>query len=400
MKTILFLGASQQQLPPIEYARCAGHRIVTCDNRPTNPGHSIADSFHNISTIERPEVLNVARKEQIDAVVCYASDISAPTAAYVSERMGLPGNPFVSVEILTNKAKFREFQVARGYYTPKHVAFAINDVLDQITCVKRVLSELELPLIVKPVDASGSKGVTKIYDENGLIDAINRSMAFSQAKGVIIEQLVAPLGFQVCGEGFLQEGKIIFFALANEHFTTGITVPIGESFPAMFSEDLECNAYNTIQQIMFDLGMKLGAFNFDLMFLNSGEVFVIEIGPRNGGNGMPEAIRYAYQVDTISATVEAALGEQVQLSRKSSFYCSTYSIHSKRDGVLNCIRFSSSIQNKILAKRLFFAPGERVQRFTMGNLMLGNLILVFETYAEMLQTMSRMDEHILVDVKD
>lgn len=399
-KTILFLGASHQQLAPIVYARRAGHRIVTCDNRPDNPGHSIADAYHNVSTTDLDGVLGVARKEQIDAVVCYASDVAAPAAAYVSEKIGLPGNPSASVDILTNKAKFRKFQENGGYFTPKHVSFGASDVLDGEYIVKRVREAMDFPLIVKPVDASGAKGVTKLLDEANLLPATSHALEFSRAKTIIVEELVTPMGFQVCGEGFLQDGWIIFFALANEHFCDGLAVPVGESFPSIFSEDLASAARVVVQQIMSDLNMRHGPFNLDLMFLPAGEIFVIEIGPRNGGNRMPEAIQYAYQVDTIGATVEAALGASVDLHRKASSYCATYSIHSKRDGIFKGVSYSTNLQKKIVDEKLFCLPGERVYRFTMGSLMLGNLILSFDSYADMLRTMSRMDEHVTVDMRD
>lgn len=398
-KAVLFLGGSNQQLAPIEYAKQAGYRVITCDNRPDSPGHVLADRYYEVSTTDMAGVLRVAREERVDAVVCYASDVSAPTAAYVAEQLGLPGNPLDAVRTLTDKALFRRFQAEQGHFIPRNVAFDQDELGNEQAVLGVIALALQLPVIVKPVDASGSKGVTKVATPAELISAMRGAVGYSLTRRVIVEELIIPSGYQVCGEGFLQAGRIVFHAFANEHFCTGIVVPVGESFPAMFDDVLVDKAVAVLQSIFSRLGMRLGPFNFDLMFTPSGEVFVIEIGPRNGGNRMPEAIRYANQVDTIAATVEGALGATPDLSKKTNHFYATYSIHSKQDGVLQAIEYTADIQAKIVDQVMFVAPGERLKRFTMGSLMLGNLILAFDTYQEMLSTLDQMDDHITVQVR-
>jgi biotin carboxylase len=398
-ETVLFLGASSQQLSPIEYAKRAGYRVITCDNRPDNPGHRLAERCHDVSTTDLPGVLRVAQDERIDAVVAYASDVSAPTAAYVAERMGLPGNPLDAVRTLTDKALFRRFQAEHGHFLPRNLAFGQDDLQREQAVLDAITQALDLPVIVKPVDASGSKGITKVATQTELMPALRGAVEHSLSRRVLVEELIVASGYQVCGEGFLQRGRIAFHAFANEHFCPGIVVPVGESFPAMFDEALVDRGVAVLQEIFSTLGMRQGPFNFDLMFTPQDEVFVIEIGPRNGGNRMPEAIRYANQVDTIAATVEGALGRTLPLVKRTNDYYATYSIHAKRDGLLKAIRYTPDIRARIVDEKLFVAPGEQVRRFSMGSLMLGNLILSFEKYQDMLFALDHMDEHITVEVQ-
>ena len=173
-------------------------------------------------------------------------------------------------------------------------------------------------------------------------------------------------------------------------------MPVGETFPCMFGEPLVEAGVATLQAILSDLGMLRGPFNFDLMYTEAGDVFVIEIGPRNGGNRMPEAIRWSTGVDTIAATVESALGRPVNLTRQSHRFCSTYSIHAKCSGILRAIEYAPVLDGRIVDEKLFVRPGDAVERFTMGSLMLGNLILSFDTYPEMLSTIERMDDHVRI----
>ncbi len=397
-KTVLFLGASHQQLAPIQYSKKAGYRIVTCDNRPDNPGHRLADEYFNVSTADFEGVLDVARKTRIDGVVCYASDVSAPTAAYVSEKLGLPGNPLEAVRVLTNKMLFRRFQAEQGHFTPKNLAFSRNDLKDWNNMRTAVEKTLEFPVVVKPVDANGGKGVSKIYDPSSLASAVDKAAGFSLTNTVIVEELIVPLGYQVCGEGFLQDGRILFHAFANEHFCPDLVVPIGETFPSIFDERLVAKGIASLQAIFSALNMRQGPFNFDLMFTRGGDVFVIEIGPRNGGNRMPEAIVYANQADTIAATVEIALGRRVSLTKETNRFYATYSIHAKHDGLLESIDYVGNIRNKIVDEKMFVSVGDEVKRFNMGSLMLGNLILAFDTYTDMLSTIDHMDDHIRVNV--
>lgn len=128
MKKILLLGGSAQQVVAIEKAKQLGYYTVLCDYLDDNPGQYIADKFYLVSTTDKDSVLEVAIKEKINGILAYASDPAAPTAAYVSERMGLPGNPYKSVDILCNKDKFREFLENNGFCTPKAKGYIDVDV--------------------------------------------------------------------------------------------------------------------------------------------------------------------------------------------------------------------------------------------------------------------------------
>ena len=103
MRKILLLGGSAQQVVAIETAKRLGYYTVLCDYLTDNPGQFVADKFYLVSTTDKDAVFDVAIKENVSGVLAYASDPAAPTAAYVANKLGLPGNPYDSVEILCNK---------------------------------------------------------------------------------------------------------------------------------------------------------------------------------------------------------------------------------------------------------------------------------------------------------
>ena len=142
------------QLPPLIYARSQGHWTITCDYLPDNPGHKLANESYPLSTTDKEAVLDLASSLNIDGVVAYATDPAAPTAAFVAENLGLPGNPYDSVLTLARKDLFRAFLDANGFNVPKSRAF--SDTRE----AREWFEEMGFAAYIKPVDSSGSKGVT------------------------------------------------------------------------------------------------------------------------------------------------------------------------------------------------------------------------------------------------
>ena len=173
MKKILLLGGSAQQVVAIKTAKRLGYYTVLCDFLIDNPGQYATDKFYLVSTTDKDAVLEVAQKEQVDGVLAYASDPAAPTAAYIAEKLGLPGNPYQSVEILCNKDRFRNFLAGNGFSAPKaHGYVSAEDALKD-------KASYEYPIIIKPVDSSGSKGATVLHsEEEGLTDALEFAFSF------------------------------------------------------------------------------------------------------------------------------------------------------------------------------------------------------------------------------
>jgi biotin carboxylase len=397
-KRLLMLGASYFQVPAIQYAKAAGHHVVTCDYLPDNPGHRYADEYHNVSTTDQMAVLALARNLDIDGIVAYASDPAAPTAAYVAEKLGLPGNPYQAVVTLAQKDLFRQFLAEHGFATPHSRAF------QSLPEARAGLEEFQLPVFIKPVDSSGSKGVSLVNNEDQLPMAFSLALGFSRTKRVIVEEYVHKAGYQVAGDGFLVDGRLVFRLFANEHFDSSgnVLVPIGESFPSVLSEAQQQNVHDEVQKALEILGMRMGALNFDIRIGCDDRVYLMEIGPRNGGNLIPQATRYATGVDMVKATVDAALGltcSNINVREAEGFYA-TYIIHAHSDGFLRRIEFSKAIERAVLERELWFDPGATVKKFDGSNCTLGTMILKFDNQAEMLKSMNEMDQHVRVIVEN
>lgn len=230
MKKILLLGGSAQQVIAIKTAKRLGYYTVLCDYLADNPGQYYADQFYLVSTTDKEMVLKIAQKEKIDGVLAYASDPAALTAAYVSEQMELPGNPYEAVKILSNKDLFRKFLAVNGFHTPKAKGYdSTEEAQKDLESGKFIF-----PVIAKPVDSSGSKGVGQISRIEEAEEELAYAMLFSKSHRIIVEEFVEKYGYQIAGDGLSIDGRLAFRCFANDHFNPKCNnpfVPISASFP-------------------------------------------------------------------------------------------------------------------------------------------------------------------------
>ncbi|MCR5122822.1 MAG: ATP-grasp domain-containing protein [Ruminococcus sp.] len=397
MKKLLLLGGSAQQVVAIETAKRLGYYTVVCDYLTDNPGQYVADKFYLVSTTDKKAVLEVAEKEQIDGVIAYASDPAAPTAAYVAEQMGLPTNPYKSVDILCNKDKFRKFLSENGFACPTAKGFSHPE---EAAAEK---DNFDYPIIIKPVDSSGSKGVTILHTSEGFEEAVDFAFSFSRAKRIIVEKyIVRKHEYLIGGDIFVNDGKVIIWGLMNcfRTHSTNPLVPGGKIFPALLDADDLDRAKATLQELVTKLDIKSGCMNIELEIDKDNNVYLLDIGPRAGGNMIPIQLSAIFGVDIVEMSVLAAMGEPINAEPKVVIpYCTHYVLHSDNDGVYERIDFSDEIEKNIFRKELYKKPGDPVERFDNAAKALGIIFLKFTSAEEMYDKMNRMKEFVRVVLK-
>ena len=402
MKKILLLGGSAQQVIAIQTAKRLGYYTILCDFLTDNPGQYCADKFYLISTTDKEAILEIAKKEDIDGVLAYASDPAAPTAAFVAEKLGLPGNPYDSVEILCNKDRFREFLQTHNFNTPK--ASGYDNVSKALDDLKNGF--FNFPVIVKPVDSSGSKGVDKIESVNDAESKLLYAMSFSRNKRVIIEEYVEKYGYQIAGDGLSIDGKLVFRCFANDHFNPKCInpfVPISASFPYNMPDNIQEKIHCEIQKLLILLNMKTCTYNFDIRIDDNYNVYLMEIAPRDGGNYIPQIIKYATGIDLVEYSVRAAMGEEFNVppNIKLKGYWAYYAVHSLKDGILDKIQFAYEIEEKhIVENHIIKHSGDDIKAFTGANTTLGCLLMKFDNMEQMLDMMDHSEKWIEVVLEE
>lgn len=396
MNKILLLGGSAQQVIAIKAAKNLGYYTILCDYLPDNPGQYEADQFYLISTTDKDAVLEIAHKEKIEGVLAYASDPAAPTAAYVAEKLELPGNPFESVEILCNKDRFRKFLLENGFSVPnaKGYSLAIDAVKEK--------DGFEYPVIIKPVDSSGSKGATVLYTEDGLNEALNFAFSFSRSHRLIIEHYIEKKHpFLIGGDIFIEDGKIVLWGLLNCHRDVNVNplVPVGKSYPLQLGDNDIKNVKNTLSSMVEKLGIRNGSMNVELVVDKYDRVCLIDVGPRSGGNMIPDLLGDMFGVNIAEMSVEAAMGTEIKgnICKPNGFYA-THNLHSNRNGRYKGISFSPEIEPYIYRKCLYKKQGDAVEYFDNAAKCLGIVFFKFPDEDVMKSVLEHINELITIEL--
>ena len=394
MKKILLLGGSAQQIVAIKTAQKHGFYTVLCDFLPDNPGQYEADKFYLVSTTDKEAVLKVALDEKVDGVLAYASDPAAPTAAYVAEKMGLPTNPYQAVETLCNKDKFRVFLKENGFNTPVAMGYSDKNVDTSI---------FSLPVIVKPVDSSGSKGATVLRDWNDLDKALDFAFSFSRSHRVIVEEFIEKKHkYLIGGDIFVNAGKVVLWGLLNCHRdnTVNPLVPVGKSYPLLLDKDDEDSVHTTLQSMVDKLGLKFGSVNVELVVDKNNRVWPIDVGPRAGGNMIPDLLGMIFDVDVVEMAVLAAMGESLkcEIGAGTPFYA-THNLHTNKNGIYKGIEFSEELEKRIVKKFLYKKDGDKVEFFDNAAKALGIIFMKFDSQEEMTEMLESINKRIYVNIQ-
>ena len=387
MKKILLLGGSAQQLVAIRAAKELGYYTVVMDYLPDNPGQYEADKFYGESTTDVEAVYRIAKEEHVDGILAYASDPAALPAAIVAERLRLPTNPAKSVEILGLKYPWREFLQNNGFACPKHFSFHPNTPSDEI---KETATDFTFPLVVKPTDSSGSKGVTMLEDWNGLENAIRWANEYSRNEVLLIEEFIQR-GFPsvVGGDIFVWDGKVVLYGEMEclRDMQKSPLIPIGEKKPLQVSQvQREC-IHSELQRIVTALGIRFGELNIEIILDKDDNVHFLELGPRAGGNMIPIQLGDAFGIDLVKANVQAAMGEKPDfLSHPVNALPGCYMhyvLHSYIAGTFVGIAIDEQIAKNVYRQVIYKNPGDKVEVFDGAGKALGIIFLHFDTVEEM-----------------
>lgn len=399
MKKLLILGAMEMHVPVILRAKELGHYVITVDYIPENPGHKLADEAYFDSTTDIPAVLALGKKLDIDGIMTYNSDPAAPTVAYVAEQLNLPGNPYRAVRIMSEKNLFRGFLKENNLNVPAYYDFSSwKEVLDSGV-------PWSYPMIVKPVDSSGSKGCAVVANACDLKVAVAEALAKSRCKRIIVEEYIEPYGRQLHGDGFVENGKVTFLCLGDHHFDSSINnlVPYSTTYPTEHSQEVVHACLSQIQHFIRLVGFRNGGFNVELrVSKKDGKPYIIDIGARNGGNFTPRVIECGTGFNFLDRAIKFALGESldgVKMTDKIGDFVSYLILHSSRSGVLNNCTLSPELESRVVEKHIYTKPGDKVEPFLGANAALGVLIMRYESREAMKSIVGNFSELYAVDVR-
>jgi biotin carboxylase len=355
MKKIMVLGGSATQVSVIQKSKQLGYYTITCDYLPENPGHKFADKYYNESTVDYNKVLEIAIRENIDAISSYASDPGAYTAAFVSEKMGLVGSGTKAVNILSNKNEFRKFLKSNNFNTPFY----------KIGTQYADFKDIELfPGILKPIDSSGSKGVVIIKNKADLKNYIDYSKSFSRSGKIIFEEFIERDGPQLHGEAFVVDGKIVVFELGDQYFSPiSPLVPYSTILPTSHNTNDLLLIKNQLQRVVDLLDFKTGGMNIEVIKSKNGKIYFIEIGSRSGGNFMPELIEFATGVDLVKLNITSLLENKTDIVKNETKPTAQIIFHSFGNGNFSYLDCPEFLKEGELYLNMFKHKNDKIEKY-------------------------------------
>lgn len=396
MKKILLLGGSRYILPIIKAAHELGYYVITCDYLPDNIAHKYSDEYCNVSIIDKDAVLDAAKKLNIDGIMSFACDPGVTTAAYVAEKLGLPhSGSYESVSILQNKGRFRKFLADNGFNVPKAKGY---------TSIEEALKDVDYfnwPIIVKPTDSAGSKGVTRVDDPAKLKDSIEYALKFSHSNEFIIEDFLEKVGHSSDTDSFSVNGELKFVSFSAQRFDESCEnpyTPSAYSWPATISEAHQKELVGEIQRLLTLLDMKTSVYNIEVRECTNGKAYIMECSPRGGGNRLSEMLRYATGVDLITNAVRAAVGDEI-IGVEQRDYNGCWAeiiLHSEISGFFDNLWISDEIKENIIERDLWIESGDKVGGFSGANEAIGTLVLRFETQERLNEVLLNQSDYVKV----
>ena len=270
-------------------------------------GKECADYFYPISIIEKEKILKECQKIKIDGICSIASDLAVLTVDYIAEKMGLNANSVHCSHIATNKFAMRNAFKSNGDPIPKYAEVELGKTYD--------ISDFKYPLIVKPTDRSGSRGITKITEESQLVDAIKDACAESFEHKAMIEEFVEGKEYSV--ECISFHGKHVLLAV-TEKLTTGAPhfIETGHNQPALISQEVLNQIKSIIYHALDSLNITEGASHSEIKIDKKGLIKIIEIGSRMGGDCIgSDLVRISTGYDFTKMVIDVALGKEPEFKK-------------------------------------------------------------------------------------
>lgn len=399
MKKLMLLGGMRYLLPVIKAAHKLGIYVITCDYLPNNIAHKYSDEYQNISILDKEAVLDKARELKIDGILSFACDPGVTTAAYVAEKLNLPcAGSYKSISILQNKSKFRKFLTENNFNVPVAKGYSkIEEALNDINM-------FHWPVIVKPTDSAGSKGVKKVDDPKNLKESIEYAISFSHSNEFIIEDFLEKKGQSSDCDSFSVNGELKFISFSAQRFDKNCEnpyTPAAYSWPATISKENQKYLKNEIQRLIKLLNLGTSIYNIETRECIDGKPYIMECSPRGGGNRLAEMMRYCTGVDLITNAVRAAIGEEiVEIEQKDvNGYWAEIILHSEKKGVFKNLYISEELKNNIVETDLWIEKDTEVGGFSGANEAIGTLVLKFETEEQLENVINNQDEYIRVILK-
>ncbi len=351
-KTIAIIGASYLQRPLVEKAKEMGLRTICFAWADGAVCKNICDRFYPVSIVEKEEILDTCREEQIAGVCTIASDVAAPTVAYVAREMGLTANSYESALRANNKFLMREALTKAGVPCPGYLMAKgewANGESTKGQCT--MYKGLELPLIVKPSDRSGSMAVTKVTEWADLEEAVRQAQEASFKHEAMVEEFIE--GREISVEMISCRGKHYALQITDKVTTEAPHfVELAHHQPSDLPADTQAHIFDLTRRALDALGLTEGASHSEYKITSEGQIYVMEIGGRMGGDFIgSNLVQLSTGYDFLRGVIEVALGQEIHPQPKALAHSGVYFLSGETPEVKEYIDHADRYPEIVMAEQ-------------------------------------------------
>lgn len=304
MKKLLMLGGGFLQKYVIRKAKTMGYYVLCLDADPNAVGFAIADEHAVINIVDEEACLAYARDKQVDGVLTAATDFSVLTMSRIAEELHLPGINYQSAKVIKNKALVRK-RLFEANADDTGISYEIDSVED----IADILPKIKFPVMMKPVDGSGSRGASKVEKTEDFVKAAEFAMNGSITHRAVAEPFIEGKEYGV--ESFVDNGVIHVLGVMQKDMTEPpYYAELGHAIPSGLTSELESKVKSCVYRAIFALGVNHGSVNMDLLITNEGNVHIVDVGARMGGNLIgSHIIPMGTGIDYMGNMIRAAVGD-------------------------------------------------------------------------------------------
>lgn len=374
---LLIAGGGYADIPMIQAGRALGYHVITSGNRAEDLGHRHSDQVVLADFSDHTAMLRVAEDNGIDAICPACNDFSALTSAYVAGQLGLPGHdPLETAEVIHHKDRYRAFAQEHGIPCPKAGSFrSVDAALDGI-------GQFDFPVIVKPVDLTGGKGISRVERAADAASAITRAFEMSRAKRVVVEEFVEGTRHGITT--LLDDGRIVFSAHDDEYYYKNPYLVSGASSPGTVSESAVLEIVRVLERMAAILSLRPGILHVQFIVSRHGRPIIIEICRRPPGDLYVNLVRHATGVDYASCIVRAACGLDFRACARSiaeQRFITRHCIMTSHNGVVQDVVVAPELRKRVVDELVWWQPGDVVEDYLVQKL--GIVFVEFDSAIQM-----------------
>jgi biotin carboxylase len=394
---VLVLGASEEQLPLYREAQQSGLRTIAVDVRSDRPARPLADMFVQVSTRDHQAIVAALDGITPAAVVSGGSDACLLSWHELSRHYGTPFHyPRAAATASMDKVAFHEVVARTGLTAYRWIRLHRPGTSLDERAVQA--AGLGFPVVVKPADASGSKGTTLVSEPAELAPAFKHAVAYSFSGDVMVEEFVT--GRNLTVEVFMRGGDVIFSVVTEKRLLPGPSFLIsGHTCPAPIAEAARRRVFEAAVSLCAAMDVTDGPAHFDVVLAPDGTPYFLEVGARLCGNGYPRLMRAVYGADTVTAQLDLVLGRPFDIRPERSGHGIIHVLASpyERPGVVTDIKGLGTVRNLpgVADAEVVVPVGGEIRPFTDSGNKIGYIVVTGPTRAE---TEARL-EHALATLK-